>query len=981
MDAVLTGATTITAATLDLGTATRIFNILAGKILDINAAIANWAVTKAGTGTLRYSGRPPTSYAGDTYVDAGTLELNKTAVNGAIAGNLSIGSGTVRLLHADQIDNASEVSIAASGALDLNGFDDGFDALSGSGTVANDGTGPATLTIGLADTVGGADFAGSLQDGTGTLALIKDGAGIQTLSGVSTYTGPTDIANGTLQLGVSDALTSTNDVTVDGTLDLAGFDLTIDELSGSGVVTSSGGASTLTVGNNDGSADFTGIIQNGAGSIALIKTGLGTQTLSSTNSYTGATTISAGNLQITGSLAAGSAVDVQSGGTLSGGSTVPGAGTVNGAVTVEGGGIVAPSVLGGTLSVGSITFNSSSALDIQIDGGGNFGALDVLSGTVDVTGATLNLSGPYQFTPGPGLLIVNAASVTGPFASAPDFFNLQPIAISYTGGITVSYDATPVIDAGSGNDNIKVYRSGANTVVEINSVVVMDTPEASLNTLTIDGGAGDDTLTVDRSGGDPIPAGGLSFNGGPQATSGDALVVTGGTIGALGYTTINGPNPNAGTLNIDSSTIHFTGLEPVTVTPAAGTVTITVDNGVVGGAAITTDIVNDVPGMMRVDVSGFPAESMTFGVPTRELVVNGDTNTDNTININSVDPTFAAALTINAGGSGTDQVNLNTDLSLVGDNSAPAVRALTISADEANLNGDLTTSGAAGIAADVQINAVSINIGSLLAIDTTGGAVAGSLALNGNVNLGTATSINLVNGLLAGSLTLGGDLTMNSLLDGTSTITAASVDLGSTSRTFTIDTSKTLDIDAAITGTGTDLNKLGGGTLRFSGPTANTYTGITNVKDGTLELNKSASTNAIAGNLYIGDGVGSLGSAIVRLDNAEQINNLSLVQLDNDGLLDLNGYNETINFLFAADWHRHHQQQLHDGQRPVHAHGQHRHLRRRDRGRHRQHSCSHQGGCRPPQSLRLTCQHLHRRHQRRERHAATEQDRRQRHHR
>ena len=59
------------------------------------------------------------------------------------------------------------------------------------------------------------------------------------------------------------------------------------------------GTPTLGVGaNNHASATFAGVIKNTAGSLALIKSGTGTQTLANVNTYIGDTTVSGGRLRI-----------------------------------------------------------------------------------------------------------------------------------------------------------------------------------------------------------------------------------------------------------------------------------------------------------------------------------------------------------------------------------------------------------------------------------------------------------------------------------------------------------------------------------------------------------------------------------------------------------------------------------------------------------------------------------------------------------
>ena len=48
---------------------------------------------------------------------------------------------------------------------------------------------------------GSGTFAGVIQDGAAQQSLVKQGAGVQVLSGSNTYSGATTISGGTLQIG------------------------------------------------------------------------------------------------------------------------------------------------------------------------------------------------------------------------------------------------------------------------------------------------------------------------------------------------------------------------------------------------------------------------------------------------------------------------------------------------------------------------------------------------------------------------------------------------------------------------------------------------------------------------------------------------------------------------------------------------------------------------------------------------------------
>ena len=138
---------------------------------------------------------------------------------------------------------------------------------------------------------------------SGSGQLIKLGTGVLDLSGTSSYSGPTTISAGTVELdgnGNNLPLATALTIASSGVLDLAGVPQTVGSLSGSAgaIITnhySPAYASTLTVAPSSGSTTFAGnIITN----VALALSGSGQLTLSGTNTYTGGTTVSGGTLDI-----------------------------------------------------------------------------------------------------------------------------------------------------------------------------------------------------------------------------------------------------------------------------------------------------------------------------------------------------------------------------------------------------------------------------------------------------------------------------------------------------------------------------------------------------------------------------------------------------------------------------------------------------------------------------------------------------------
>ena len=147
---------------------------------------------------------------------------------------------------------------------------------SGTGTVTlNNGGGVATISVtgnhtisapitlssnASVSTSGSSDMltiSGAIG-GSGGLAM--NGAGMLVVSGPNTYSGPTSVNTGTLQLGSSSALPPGAVVTVNGLLDLNAFNASVTSLYGTGTIdTVAGGTPTLTV---LGGGDFEGVLQN-----------------------------------------------------------------------------------------------------------------------------------------------------------------------------------------------------------------------------------------------------------------------------------------------------------------------------------------------------------------------------------------------------------------------------------------------------------------------------------------------------------------------------------------------------------------------------------------------------------------------------------------------------------------------------------------------------------------------------------------------
>ncbi len=232
------------------------------------------------------------------------------------------------------------------------------------------------------DTNGNVGFTGVLS---GAGALNVTGAHGVVLTANNTYTGGTSILSGILQLGDGGTAGSvTGDIVDNGTLMF----------------------------NRSNTITYGGVI-SGTGGVSQV--GAGTVALTGASTYTGATLIMSGILEVDGSISH-SAVTVNSGGTLAGHGTV-------GATTVKSGGVVSP---GGnnviaTLSVhGNLALLSGSAYDADITT--TTGDLLAASGTANLAGALdINVGGGL-YTVGQTFKLLSAAGgVSGAFST----FNLS----------------------------------------------------------------------------------------------------------------------------------------------------------------------------------------------------------------------------------------------------------------------------------------------------------------------------------------------------------------------------------------------------------------------------------------------------------------------------------------------------------------------------------------------------------------------------
>ncbi|BAQ65372.1 choice-of-anchor Q domain-containing protein [Geminocystis sp. NIES-3709] len=165
---------------------------------------------------------------------------------------------------------------------------------------------------------------------------------------------------------------------------------------------------------------------------------------------------------------------------------------------------------------------------------------------------------------------------------------------------------------------------------------------------------GNDIITIDFSDENPLPTGGLIFNGGSQTgTPGDRLALTGGNFTTTTYSYFN---ENDGKINLDGKLINYTGLEPITSTISSANIVLDYSTS---AETITITNVSDT----QTNVDSTLGETTTFNNPSKSLTINGGATGKNTFNLNSISSEFDADLNINGSGyTNGDVVNINGDV-------------------------------------------------------------------------------------------------------------------------------------------------------------------------------------------------------------------------------------------------------------------------------------------------------------------------------
>jgi fibronectin-binding autotransporter adhesin len=777
-----------------------------------------------------------------------------------------------------------------------------------SGTIAagNGGAGIAINFTGGANTLnlqpgwalnGSINVEGSLtfnQSGNVTLpngitgggSVIQNGIGTLTLTGANSYTGSTSITAGsTLALSGSGSIRLSSGVTL---ATGAVFDISAVTGPGTRIASLAGTGGTVTLGANTltlyaSSGTFGGAI-NGTGGLEISG---GTQTLTGSNGYTGATTIDVGEalaLSGGGSIAASSGVDMQRASHFDiSGATGP-------AVTIKSLSGECCAVLP-TVNLGANTLtlsNASGTFTGVIDGTGGLrvtAGTETLTGSNGYTGATtidggtLALSGagsiaassgvtlaPGAFfdisnSAGGGATIKSLAGTAGTVTLGAKTLTLSNAsgtfggAITGSGGLTLAagtqtltgtstYTGATTINGGT------LALSGAGSIAASSGVTLA--PGAFFDISNSTGGGATIKSLAGTGGTVTLGANTLTLSAAAFSTFGGDINGTGGLTLAAGTQELTGNNGYTGATTISGALF---GRSANTFSAASAT-TINTGGGLsLGGVAQTINAVSLAGGTLQ-DGSLTGAITSTGG---RIDNIGGSA----TVTANSGTTVLSTILGLN---SYTGNTTVSNGATLLGDN-ANAFSAG--SATTINPGGNVNLGGFAQTITAVSLAGGTIQNGSLTgAITSTGGAIngiAGSATVTGNSGITVLTGTNAYSGatIVNNAATLsGGSANAFSAASATTINTGGTVDLGGFAQTMNTvslagGTIQNGSLTGTITSTGGAINNIGGtaalmangGITTLAG--TNTYSGGTTVTAGTLQGNATSLQGNIVNNAAV----------------------------------------------------------------------------------------------------------------------------------
>jgi autotransporter-associated beta strand protein len=781
------------AATLDIGT---------NSITHSTVTTTGASPIITGAGTITSSGGFNFTHSGDTTIDAilagagglfknqtNILTLNGTSTytggteiqNGTVAVNVLANAGTASSLGAPAAGTDASVIrmglttavtgltyigatnsstnriIAMQGTtvgVTLNG--NGTGAVDYAGGVAGYSTGAKTLTLSGTSATSVVNRVNGVADGIGTITLAKSGTNLWEVYGTSSYTGATQINDGTLQIGNNNALPVATAVRIGtgataGSFDLNGFDQTIGSLTSTtnsasvtnNIVVDTGKTLTVTgavtIGANVAAGATTLLTATGGGSFVNNNTGGtfqiggatgGTNTNVATVDFSGLSNFNV-NLGSTGTFRVGDNNTNTSGSPASGSTLIlPSTSAI---------------ITAGTLSLGQGTGQGNAIQALSLGAGSNF----INADTINIGGNTTRSGGALNFAGASGSVVIRAFNGTD--AAVVNMVNgaVSTGIANNTSFLLAGHNADVLISTMT--MAAKSTSTGATTsaftfdqgTLDITTLEMVRNTGAYGGTASANVTIGGGTATIDTVN--------MALNSSSAAGTATAnLNISGGTVtlGTGSGTAVNMANASTG--RTSTSNINLTG----------GTVEVTGNIVRTGGAGTenATVTLNGATLDLNGNSIGASAQTITFAAQSGTLSGLAELNGGGLL-----DKTAAGSLSLGNGNLYTGGTTLtlgtllatNTLGSATGSGSVSTLASTVLggtgiiapgSGAAVTVNGTLQIGGASPVAGQtltIATNAASLTINSLLTFDlfsgessgtTNGISTADRLLLTGNSN-------------------------------------------------------------------------------------------------------------------------------------------------------------------------------------------------------------------------------------------------------
>ncbi|WP_440618875.1 autotransporter-associated beta strand repeat-containing protein [Candidatus Pelagibacter sp. HIMB1493] len=820
----------------------------------------NYNLTKTGSGILALGAANTHDLSGDVTVSAGQM-MFVSGTSDAYSFDVIVANGANASVNNDTFASGNSITVQSGGSLNFypgtgsgrtysmdislagsgnNNFNSGTAATLTSSYDRNTTlTGTVTLTADsnvlhkpnlnsdasnkfiFGNSNGSATTAINL--GSNTFTLLAEGTNAREYQFLDlvTGTGTLDIDRYTTADFTSGegGFADTVNLDVQGTLNMSSSD-TIASLTGTSTGSIDLQNTTLTI-DQDTNTTYAGVITDSTGTSSVVKSGTGTLTLSGTNSYSGNTTINAGNLSVSADNNLGSApgsadadniifngggLIITSGVTFDSnrGVTMTGAGTINtassttsniqgvitgsGALTKSGDGTLTLSAT--NTNTGDITI-SAGTLDVQgqLESGNYDGVIansgtftinsssnQTLAGVISGTGA-LNKSGSGTLTLSGTNTYSGSTTITNGTISVSSSANL--------GATPGSADGDNIIFNGGTLSATNDFTLGANKGITLTGNGTIEV--TSSNTMTFDGII-TDSGNLTKSGSGTLVLGGANQNDGTITVNAGILEIS--DQYSLG-------SSSGGTVVADGASLKIT--DAITITNESLTLN---GNGVSNGGAL-----------QAANTSG-------------TITLSGSATTlgsDTTINIDDGNLTFGGRLTAGAN---------NYDLTITGgDGTIRPSGGLVLNSGTLTMSatGTFFAENSSTYSGGTTVTAGAIQYGNNDAFGT--GAIT---MTGGKFYTSDASDFTIDENLnLQGSITLGNSGDSNTItFSGTNTLT------GNT--TASIDSA--VSMAAIDDGSNTyNLIKSGSGTLTLTG--SNGYDGTTTISAGTLTVTGTLDNN------------------------------------------------------------------------------------------------------------------------------------------